>query len=199
MAQQGRTPRIYSRRGDLGETSLTYGPRVGKDHYRIVALGSLDELNAWLGVARTHELDTDVECAVLRLQVRLFDFGEEVASIDPGRQGIKRICDSDVKALERVIDLWNIKLPPTRGFVVPGGSAGAATLHMARAVCRRAERRITALLRFDPTFSPRALAWLNRVGDLLFLLARFENQRLGVEDRLSTIRLSLDKDAADLF
>lgn len=178
MAAQKRT-RLYSRRGDLGETGLLFGPRVGKDHRRIELTGTLDELSAWLGWARAEGLDPRVDAALDDLQRAIFDVGAEVATLTPAKFNVKTVGDAEVKALEETIDAWDAQVEPRRGFVAPGGTKSAAALHVARTICRRAERRATALLRFDETFSPRVVAWLNRVGDLLFVLARFENARAG--------------------
>ena len=178
MAAQKRT-RLYSRRGDLGETGLLYGPRVGKDHRRIELTGTLDELSAWLGWARAEGLDPRVDAVLDDLQRAIFDVGAEVATLTPAKFNVKTVGDAEVKALEQTIDAWDARVEPRRDFVAPGGAKSAAALHVARTICRRAERRATALLRFDETFSPRVVAWLNRVGDLLFALARFENARAG--------------------
>ena len=168
MAAQKRT-RLYSRRGDLGETGLLFGPRVGKDHRRIELTGTLDELSAWLGWARAEGPDPRVDAALDELQRAIFDVGAEVATLTPAKFNVKTVGDA----------AWDAQVEPRREFVVPGGTKSAAALHVARTICRRAERRATALLRFDETFSPRVVAWLNRVGDLLFALARFENARAG--------------------
>ena len=178
MATQKRT-RLYSRRGDLGETGLLFGPRVGKDHRRIELTGTLDELSAWLGWARAEGLDPRVDATLDGLQRAIFDVGAEVATLTPVKFNVRTVGDADVKALEETIDAWDAQVEPRREFVVPGGTKSAAALHVARTICRRAERRATALLRFDETFSPRVVARLNRVGDLLFALARFENARAG--------------------
>jgi len=170
--------RLYSRRGDLGETSLLFGPRVGKDHYRVVLLGTLDELNAVLGLARAEGVDPESDKILERLQRRLFEVGAEAATLTPEKFELKRVDETHIRELEELIDATASKVEPTRAFVLPGGAKSAATLHFARTVCRRAERRATALLRFDPDFSPRVVAWLNRVGTALFVLARYENVRL---------------------
>ncbi|MBP5623121.1 MAG: cob(I)yrinic acid a,c-diamide adenosyltransferase, partial [Thermoguttaceae bacterium] len=177
--------RVYSRRGDLGETSLLFGPRVGKDHRRVELLGTLDELSSQLGQARALGVDSEVDRILRRLQDRLYEVGAEVASTSPAKHEIKQVHESDVKSVERVIDLWDAKLKPTRAFILPSGTQSSTCLHLARAVCRRAKRRACALLRFDPSFSPRVGAWLNRIGDLIFVLARFENLRLGVDEEFA--------------
>ena len=177
--------RIYSRRGDLGETSLLYGPRVGKDHRRIELLGALDELSAHLGFVRALEIDSDVNENLKLVQRFVYVAGREVASIAPTKLEIRRLSESDITTIEGLIDLWDAKAPPVRAFVLPSGRLPAVSLHVARTICRRAERRACALLRFDSSFSPRVGAWLNRVGDLLFVLARFENYRLGISDEMA--------------
>lgn len=186
MEQKPKRTRIYSRRGDLGETSLLFGPRVGKDHRRIELLGVLDELNAQLGCARSLEIDSSVNSVLKRVQLALYLVCVEVSTIEPAKLQVRRIRDEDVKAVERAIDFWDVKLEPTRVFILPSGSRASTAINLARAVCRRAERRACALLRFDSSFSPKVGAWLNRVGDLLFVLARYENFRLDIpEEKIS--------------
>jgi|BioPla2DNA2_1021312.scaffolds.fasta_scaffold04994_4 cob(I)alamin adenosyltransferase len=180
--------RIYSRRGDLAETSLQFGPRVGKDHRRIELLGTLDELSSQLGCARAFDIDSEVDRVLRRLQYRLHVVGIEVASINPAKYEVRQISETDIQLVERVIDFWDEKLPPIHAFILPSGTQSASSLNLARSICRRAERRACALLRFDPSFSPRVGAWLNRVGDLIFVLARFENCRLGVSEELAEDR-----------
>jgi cob(I)alamin adenosyltransferase len=141
--------------------------------------GTLDELSAWLGWARAEGLDPRVDATLDELQRAIFDVGAEVATLTPVKFDVRTVGEDDVKAMERTIDEWDAQVEPRREFVVPGGTKSAAALHVARTICRRAERRAVALLRFDETFSPRVVAWLNRVGDLLFALARFENARAG--------------------
>ena len=194
MDSKKRT-RLYSRRGDLGETSLLFGPRVGKDHRRIELLGTIDELSSQLGHARAIGVDPEVDRILRRLQYRLYVVGTEVASTNPAKFEVKLVRESDVKAVERVIDIWDAKLEPTRVFILPSGTQSSTCLHIARSICRRAERRACALLRFDPSFSPRVGAWLNRIGDLIFVLARFENLRLGVHEEFAEDR----HEDADLF
>lgn len=164
--------RFYSRRGDLGETSLFSGPRVGKDQKRIVAVGVLDELNSFLGLARSFLPPPEVDREIEAVQKKLFDIGTEMVAMTPAKHGVKTIQKGDIDFLETKIDYWNDRLPPLNHFLIPGGSSCAATLHVARAVCRRAERRTVALVRSDETVSRRLIAWLNRLGDLLFVLAR---------------------------
>lgn len=166
--------KIYSRSGDLGETSLYKGPRVGKDHLRMIVMGTLDELNAWLGWTLSEEPSSDVCALVEKIQKRLFVVGCEISALDPAKNSLRMVSESDVKVLERAIDYWSMRVPSTTQFIIPRGSRASSALHVARSICRRVERRAVALLRFDPKLSPRVIAWLNRLGDLLFLLARYE-------------------------
>ena len=165
--------KIYTRTGDLGETALFGGPRVGKDMARIEALGTVDELNAVLGVVRAEELSDDVNRILERIQRELVDVGAELASPDPVKQGTRKIDQGDVSALEAEIDRFEKSLEPLDEFIPPGGSRVAALLHLARTVCRRAERRLVTLVRHSQEeTSLRLLAYLNRLSDLLFVLAR---------------------------
>jgi cob(I)alamin adenosyltransferase len=176
--------KVYTRRGDAGETDLFGGERVGKDHLRVEAYGAVDELNAVLGVAGAASASPDVRALVEALQAQLFDLGAQLATPDAERRaksGISGPGDEDVGELERRIDAFEGELTPLRRFVLPGGSAGAAAFHLARTVCRRAERRVVALARRE-TLEPVGTRFLNRLSDLLFVLARVENQRAGRGD-----------------
>jgi len=176
--------KVYTRRGDAGETDLFGGERVGKDHLRVEAYGAVDELNATLGVAGAASGSPEIRSLVETLQARLFDLGAQLATPDPARRaksGIAGPGAEDVDELERRIDAFEAELEPLRRFVLPGGSAGAAAFHLARTVCRRAERRVVALGRREP-LEPVAVRFLNRLSDLLFVLARVENRREGRGD-----------------
>ena len=179
-----RKRRIYSRRGDLGETSLFSGPRVGKDQPRIVACGTLDELSAFLGLARAERLLPEIDKTVRAIQKKLLDVNTEIVALTPAKHDVKTVQKSDITRLEKLIDKWEEKLPPLSEFLIPGdgepgtpGVKGAALLHVARTVCRRAERRVVALVRHDETVSKNLMTWLNRLSDLLFVLARAERER----------------------
>lgn len=164
--------RIYTRTGDRGETGLYGGSRTRKDNARIVALGEVDEANAALGVARAVlGASADLDPLLEGLQHRLFDLGADLAA--PGAQG--RIGQSHVDRLETAIDRLEQDLAPLRAFILPGGTAAAAALHLARAVVRRAERALVAV----PDANPVALAYLNRASDLLFVAARHANRAEG--------------------
>jgi cob(I)alamin adenosyltransferase len=165
--------KIYTRTGDLGETGLFGGPRVGKDMARIEAFGTVDELNAVLGVVRAETLPDDVDQVLERIQRELFDLGAELASPDPVKQGTRKIDRGNVSALEAQIDRFQESLQPLDKFILPGGNRAAALLHLARTVCRRAERRLVTLVRHSQEeISLPLLAYLNRLSDLLFVFAR---------------------------
>jgi cob(I)alamin adenosyltransferase len=165
-----RLTRIYTRGGDRGETSLGDGSRVSKLDPRVAAIGDVDELNSLVGWAGGLE----------RLQNELFDLGADLSVPLAGNQDRLRITDDAVERLEREIDAANEALPELKSFVLPGGSERAARLFLARAVCRRAERAVLAV----PDTNPLAAAYLNRLSDLLFVLARAANADAGVEGPL---------------
>lgn len=171
--------RIYTRTGDSGETSLFGGRRVSKDDLRVRAYGAVDELNAALGVARAADPGPEIDQMLERLQHRLFDLGAELATPPPGAERsaghVPRVEASWVDALEQEIDKLDAALPPLRHFVLPGGTPAAAALHFARTVARRAERDIVALSAREPV-NPELLKFVNRLSDLLFVLARTANR-----------------------
>jgi len=178
--------KIYTRRGDRGETDLFGGPRVAKDHLRVEAYGSVDELNAALGAALADTAHQDIRDLVRSIQENLFDLGAYLSSPDAERReksGVREPLEADVEALEARIDAFEAELEPLRNFVLPGGTSAAAAFHLARTVCRRAERRAVSLDREVPLEAP-ALHYLNRLSDLLFVLARLENRRAGLDDQL---------------
>ncbi len=177
--------RIYTRTGDAGETGLFAGGRVPKDHPRVVACGDVDELNAALGMAMTlAPADADREL-LESIQRDLFTVGSELATPDPARlaQALSgpRVGETHVATLERAIDAHEEALEPLRNFILPGGTPKAAAFHLARTVCRRAERAVVRLAR-ETTVSTDILKYLNRLSDLLFVLARATNARAGVRD-----------------
>jgi cob(I)alamin adenosyltransferase len=175
--------KIYTRTGDLGETALFAGPRVGKDMPRIEVCGTIDELSAALAVARAEPLDAEADRLLDRVQHELFAVGAELATPEPAARGVQWIGPEHVKALEAEIDRRQGGLPPLDEFVLPGGTRAAALLHLARAVCRRAERRLVTLIRRnEEPISLVLMAYLNRLSDLLFVLARCENARTGRPD-----------------
>ncbi|MCE5266950.1 MAG: cob(I)yrinic acid a,c-diamide adenosyltransferase [Planctomycetaceae bacterium] len=171
---------IYTRTGDRGETDLLDGPRVPKDTVRLEACGDLDELDAWLGLARCEKLPDGAAAILERIQRRLVDLRAELVSAKS--EAGEAQC-SEVAALEQAIDCYEANLAPLEEFILPGGSRAAATLHVARAVCRRAERRLVTLTRTEPAaVSSRCLAYINRLSDLLFVLARAANGHAGIAD-----------------
>ena len=174
--------KIYTRTGDKGETGLFAGPRVPKDHLRIWAYGSVDELNSVLGVVRAEWLPTRADKLLGRIQNELFIVGAQLATPQPvGR--FEQIDDTHIRNLEEAIDGCESRLPPLKQFILPGGTRAAAELHLARTVCRRAERQVVTL--YDETkreLSPHLLSYLNRLSDLLFVLARFVNHQAGNPD-----------------
>jgi cob(I)alamin adenosyltransferase len=179
-----RLDRIYTRGGDAGETSLGSGERVRKDHVRIDAYGDVDELNAAIGLVLTCDASEAVASALAPIQNELFDLGADLAvPLGDDRRERLRMTAERVTRLEELCDRWNRGLEPLRSFVLPGGSEAAALLHQARTVCRRAERRVVALAGDEPV-NPHALAYLNRLSDLLFILARRANREAGVEEPL---------------
>jgi cob(I)alamin adenosyltransferase len=176
--------KIYTRHGDRGETDLFGGPRVPKDHLRVEVYGALDELNACLGVCSASSGQADLRDAVQRIQRVLFELGSYLATPDSARReksGLGAPGDDDVAALEAWIDGLSAELEPLRRFVLPGGCSAAAAFHVARTVCRRVERRAVGLDRCEP-LEGSALRFLNRLSDLLFVMARVENHRAGLPD-----------------
>lgn len=177
--------KIYTRGGDEGETSLFGAGRVGKAHLRVEAMGTVDELNATIGWAVT-QLGTGTTREHLEaLQHDLFALGAELAT-PPPKEGRVRpttppLPEGRIAEMERWIDEAEGDLPPLQAFVLPGGVPGAAALHLARTVCRRAERAVVGLSQAE-VVTPVVLAYLNRLSDLLFMLARLENHRSGAGD-----------------
>ena len=174
-------PRIYTRTGDRGETGLIGGRRVPKDHLRVEAYGAVDELNAHLGLVRAQTEDVELAALLDDIQHRLFDLGAELATPAGPAGAAPAIATAEIEQLERSIDRHQTSLPPLREFILPGGTALAAALHVARTVCRRAERRLVTLGREEPVRAD-LLRYLNRLSDLLFVLARVVNHRAGRSD-----------------
>lgn len=170
IAEDHRLTRIYTRSGDTGTTGLASGDRVSKNDIRIAAIGDIDELNCAIGVLRSHSLDNSSDKLLLKLQHLLFEVGAELALPD-----IPRILPADAKYLEEKIDELSLKLEPLRQFILPGGSTAACACHMARAICRRAERQLVALHNTCPLHAD-VLIFINRLSDLLFVLARYMNK-----------------------
>lgn len=174
--------RIYTRTGDAGQTSLFAGGRVSKDDVRLHAGGSVDELNSLLGVALAAGLSDALSASLRRVQHDLFIAGADLATpLDAASSYVLRIGAERVQALEVEIDGWEALLPPLRHFILPGGSLGAALLHQARAVCRRAERWVVAL-QAGESINAEVLRYLNRLSDWLFVAARWANRDAGVAE-----------------
>ncbi len=175
--------KIYTKTGDGGETGLFDGTRVSKADPRVDAYGDVDELNAWLGLIRAAGPPVDIDDLLVRIQKDLFALGAMLA--DPAhriadRVNKARLTDADVARLEQAIDLYESGLPPLRRFILAGGSNAGAMLHLARTVCRRAERRIVALGPTGP--DPTPVIYINRLSDLLFVLARHVNHQAGAPE-----------------
>jgi cob(I)alamin adenosyltransferase len=167
--------KIYTRTGDSGSAGLVDGSRVSKSSLRMAAIGEVDEANAAIGVALAAVGGAEPSKQLLRIQNDLFDLGADVAT--PGEiDGALRIVESQVERLEQEIDAMNEELAPLNSFVLPGGSAASAHLHLARTIARRAERAITRLAESEPV-NPAAIRYINRLSDHLFVLARWLNDK----------------------
>lgn len=173
--------KIYTKTGDAGETGLFGGARVKKHDARIEAYGELDELNSVLGKCRLHPFGDDNDALLAELQSRLFDLGAELANASGKPMAIHQVDAADVERMEKAIDAAETELQPLQTFVLPGGCALAAELHVARCVCRRAERHLTVLAE-AVALRPEVMQFVNRLSDLLFTLARLANHRAGVAD-----------------
>ncbi|GMV39587.1 MAG: ATP--cob(I)alamin adenosyltransferase [Myxococcales bacterium] len=187
-----RLSKIYTKTGDKGSTRLVGGQKVPKDSLRIASYGTVDELNACLGLVRVamraSDADpaarADIEAFLRRVQNELFDLGSDLATRMEDRWPGQPLVDmDDVTELERRMDAWNDELAPLDSFVLPGGNEVAARLHLARTVCRRAERDIVALSREEPLGEP-VIPYINRLSDALFVLSRWVTHRMGAEEFL---------------
>lgn len=173
-----RLSKIYTRTGDKGTTGLGDGARVDKDSLRVEAFGTVDELNSVIGLLATHELPEPIAAELVEINHDLFDIGGELCI--PGHSVV---TDRQVERLEQCLDSLNEPLSPLKEFILPGGTPAAATCHLARTVCRRAERRVVSLAH-EETISEPGLRYLNRLSDLLFVMARSLNRAAGVPDVL---------------
>lgn len=185
-----RITKVYTRTGDDGSTGLGSGRRVPKDSLRIEAFGTVDELNSQIGVARASGLDPRLADALAGIQNELFHLGADlcIPEEDKARVPAPRIEPRHVQALETLMDDLSVDLPPLENFVLPGGTPGAGALHVARAVCRRAERATLALSRREAV-GASVIPYLNRLSDALFVMARYENLRKGAPDSLWNSRV----------
>ena len=167
--------KIYTRKGDKGDTSLFGGKRVSKDSLRIESYGSVDELNSVLGVVRTLNPQKVIDDVLGQLQDHLFVLGADLATPRQQKNTVPRITSSHIEPLEKQIDKWEEQLPPLRSFILPGGSPAAAQLHFARTVCRRAERLVVRLSKKEK-IGQDPIRYLNRLSDLLYVMARYANK-----------------------
>ena len=180
-----RLTRIYTKTGDEGMTGLGGGQRVPKDSRRVETYGTVDELNSQIGVALACGLSERLASELPRIQNELFDLGSDLATpaVSQVRHAVPTVEPRHIAQLERLIDELNDVVGPLANFLLPGGSPGAAQLHVARTVCRRAERQATALAREEP-IGPTVLPYLNRLSDALFVMARYENHERAVSEPL---------------
>ncbi|GAB3313238.1 cob(I)yrinic acid a,c-diamide adenosyltransferase [Larkinella ripae] len=175
--------KIYTKTGDTGQTSLIGGRRVSKAHHRIDAYGTVDELNSWIGLVRDQPVNETRKELLKEIQDRLFTIGAELAT-DPEKtvkKPLPAIQDSDVEALEAAMDAMDAHLPELRAFVLPGGHQAVSFAHLARTVCRRAERLVIAL-NDEETVDPLVIQYLNRLSDYLFVLSRKMAFELAAEE-----------------
>ncbi len=172
--------KIYTKTGDAGTTAIWGGKRVAKDSLRVQAYGTVDECNAAIGVARACEIDPELSQLLAEIQAMLFVVGADLTAIEDA-PNIPRVQPNDVATLEQLIDQLEAGLEPLRQFILPGGGLAAAHLHLARTICRRAERAVVALA-YDEPVNPQVAVYLNRLSDALFVLARSANARAAVTD-----------------
>jgi cob(I)alamin adenosyltransferase len=180
-----RITRVYTRTGDDGTTGLGGGQRVPKDSLRIETYGTVDELSSAIGVALALGLDSRLAEPLRRIQNDLFDLGSDLCILeeDKAEMPVPVIEERDVAALEELMDGLSADLPPLENFILPGGAPGSAQLHVARTVCRRAERLAVALARGEPV-GPSVIRYLNRLSDALFVMSRYENLQRRIPDIL---------------
>ena len=172
--------KIYTKTGDSGETGMWGGARVPKDALRIQAYGTVDECNAAIGVARASDLNAELDELLTEIQNTLFVVGSDLTAVEDS-PNIPRVNVAQVAFLEETIDRLTDELEPLRQFILPGGTPAAAHLHLARTVCRRAERHVVSLAH-EEQVNPHVITYLNRLSDLLFTMARSANARSGVAD-----------------
>ncbi|MEK6323895.1 MAG: cob(I)yrinic acid a,c-diamide adenosyltransferase [Acidobacteriota bacterium] len=177
-----RISRVYTKTGDQGQTSLVGGARVSKASLRVDAYGDVDELNCVIGVARARTTDKEIEEVLGLIQNELFTLGADLAS--PSEIDVPRIEETFTRKLEELADRFLAELEPLKEFILPGGSEAGAVIHLARTVARRAERRAVALSEIEQ-LNPDTIVYLNRLSDLLFILARVVNHRAGVPEKMT--------------
>ena len=178
--------KIYTKTGDDGTTGLFGGERVAKDHLRIEAYGTVDELNSFLGAVRSQgTISEEIDELLGTIQEGLFVLGADLATPDRKKRqnfSIPRVISDDLTCLEESIDKFEEQLPPLKEFILPGGTESGALLHVARTVARRAERQVVALFQEQPKIGELPMQYLNRLSDLLFVLARLVNHQAGVKE-----------------
>lgn len=176
--------KIYTKTGDLGKTSLIGGTKVLKSHLRIESYGTVDELNSYIGLINDHLLDKHSKIILKEIQDRLFTIGSSLAC-DPVKEPLMKIPDlkeADILLLEDEIDKMNETLPEMKSFILPGGNIAVSTVHVARCICRRAERICVHLQQEDIFVDPLVIKYLNRLSDYLFILARYTGHLLGAQE-----------------
>jgi len=176
--------KIYTKTGDKGTTSLIGGKKIPKSHLRIDAYGNVDELNSYIGLCRDMLTDEQNRTIILAIQDRLFTIGSSLAS-DPDKETkmkLPRLGEADILLLENEIDRMTDAIPPMRNFILPGGHVILSHIHIARCICRRAERSVVKLQIKKEEVEPVVLKYLNRLSDYLFILARFTGHQMGVEE-----------------
>lgn len=177
-----RISKVYTRTGDGGQTALVGGARVSKSNIRVEAYGEVDELNSALGLARSFLADAEIDSSLSAIQNDLFTVGGDLAS--PTEISVPRVEEAFISRLEELSDKFNSELEPLREFILPTGNSAGAALHLARAIARRAERRVVALSE-EEEINSHTIVYLNRLSDLLFILARVVNQRAGAQERMT--------------
>ena len=180
-------PKIYNRSGDVIHTSLFGGEKISKDSLIVDAYGTIDELNSFLGFARARVAEKDIQDMLQDFQNQLLKIGSDLATPLDKKSPVERISISDVKRLEEIIDKYDKGLPKINKFIIPSGSIESGVLHICRAVCRRAERRLVTLMK-ERQINEEVLMYINRLSDLLFVLAREMNKRRNVEEEFWTER-----------
>jgi cob(I)alamin adenosyltransferase len=182
MAKGNRISKVTTRTGDSGETALVGGARVTKAHPRVDAYGEVDELNSFMGLARAELNDPEIDAILARIQNDLFTLGADLAS--PAEINVPRMTPEFTSGLEEISDKLLGTLEPLKEFILPGGSRAGAALHVARAITRRAERRVVGLAAEEPV-NPDAIIYLNRLSDLLFIVARSVNRRAAIPEKMT--------------
>lgn len=174
--------KVYTKKGDKGKTSLIGGDRVDKDHIRIEAYGTVDELNSWIGLLRDQDIPAESRSELLEVQDRLFTIGSQLAATPDSKMELPQVFPSDITRLELAIDDMEAKLEPMKNFVLPGGHIIVSQCHITRCVCRRAERKVTKMGREGMVKQEEIPSYLNRLSDYLFVLARFLTLELEADE-----------------